>query len=166
LGVGRVAPDCRYPSHQGCGEVGSCRRLHGRKLAKLAANPFDGSDSLSSEPSLLLPVSGASAAQFPRPRLACPDCGVEVESGTTCGNADSTSTTMRWWMTCARTSRARASRRDRSAAGRPRSLGRIPSTEEQDRREILLHLRVWQIINPAATAARRDAGDDASQGPL
>ena len=28
----------------------------------------------------------------------------------------------------------------------------IPSTEDQDRREILLHLRVWQIVNPDVEA--------------
>jgi hypothetical protein len=41
----------------------------------------------------------------------------------------------------------------------------VLSTEDKDRREILLHLRDWQIVNPGATATDGNTSDDASQGP-
>jgi hypothetical protein len=41
----------------------------------------------------------------------------------------------------------------------------VLSTEDKDRREILLHLRDWQIVNPGATATDGNASDDASPGP-
>jgi len=51
-------------------------------------------------------------------------------------------------------------------AGTAEIARRIPSTDDQDRREILLHLRVWQIVNPGATATGGNTSDDASRGPL
>jgi len=165
LGVGRMGPDCRYPSHQGCGEVGSCRRLHGRKLAKLAANPFDGSDSLSSEPSLFLPVSGASASRSLVRGSRVPTVASRVRVELPAAMLIQLDDHALVDDLCAHFTRSGFTAR--SVGGGTAEIARpIPSTEEQDRREILLHLRVWQIINPGATAARRDAGDDASQGPL
>jgi hypothetical protein len=42
-----------------------------------------------------------------------------------------------------------------SANGTAEIARRIPSTKDLERREILLHLRVWEIVHPGVTVTAR-----------
>jgi hypothetical protein len=121
------------------------------KLAKLAADPFQ----------RLRPLLGRgrwfswprTERRFPLPRLVSWERDVEIESGTTPAAmliqlddhelVDDP---------CAHFTRSGFTAKS-VGGGTAEIARRIPSTDDQDRREILLHLRVWAITNPDANVA-------------